>query len=248
MTLNEYFNKVQEEALEGFKKLNDTGKVEQKKWDGPLGNWDIHVVRGKVFEKATVARITIETKHPDTGEDAVFDTLQAKVFPVSPRLPILIFNFEHMAAKENRFLGMLDVAPVIAVEEDLHLLRTGMKRITEKHGENYEALSNQMAHIYKLDQWEKPLNGGIGISLLLPDKQSDLVKEAGFHLLRSYLAIVEKRKQEPYSEEDIALRDSAWTRMLEYYFLGDQSFIVAVQQGAPLEALTLTFLPPAARY
>jgi coproporphyrinogen III oxidase len=248
MSLKEYFTEVKKEALEGFKRLNDTSKVEQKKFDGPLGIWDINVVRGKVLEKATIAHIVIETKHPDTGEDAVFDTLQAKIYPVSPRLPILIFNLEHMAAKEKRFLGMLDVAPVVAIEEDLHLLRVEMKSVTEKHGENYEALRNQMANIYKLDQWEKPVNGGIGISLVLPDQQSSLVKEAGFQLLRSYLTIVEKRKKEPYSKEDIDLRDSVWARILEYYFLGDQSFIIAVKQGAPIEALTLSFLPPAVRY
>ena len=248
MSLENYFTEVRKEALESFKRLNDTSKVEQKRWDGPLGIWDIHVVRGKVLKKATIARIVIETKHPDTGEDAVFDTIQAKVYPVSPRAPILIFNLEHMAGKEKRFLGMLDVAPVVVVKEDLDRVRTEMKSVTETHGENYEALSTQMANIYKLNQWKSPLNGGIGISLMLPDTKSSLVQEAGFQLLRTYVSIVEKRKTEPYSKADRALRDAVWTRMVEYYFLGDQSFIVAVKQGAPLEALTLSFLPPSVRY
>jgi coproporphyrinogen III oxidase len=248
MSLENYFAEVKKEALEGFKCLNDTNKVEQKKWDGPLGIWDIHVVRGKVLKKATIARIVIETKHPDTGEDAVFDTIQAKVYPVSPRAPILIFNLEHMAGKEKRFLGMLDLAPVVVVKEDMDLVRTEMKSVTEAHGENYEVLRNQMAAIYKLDQWKNPINGGIGISLLLPDTKSSLVKEAGFQLLRTYLSIVEKRRIEPYSKAERALRDSVWARIVEYYFLGDQSFIVAVKQGAPIEALTLSFLPPSVRY
>jgi hypothetical protein len=37
MSLKEYFTEVKKEALEGFKRLNDTSKVEQKKFDGPLG-------------------------------------------------------------------------------------------------------------------------------------------------------------------------------------------------------------------
>jgi coproporphyrinogen III oxidase len=143
---------------------------------------------------------------------------------------------------------MLDVAPVIAIQEDLHFLSTGMKNITERHGEDYGALRKKMESIYKLDQWDKPLNGGQGISLALPRERSALVEEAGLYWLRSYFAIVEKREKESYGKEEKALRDSIWARILAYYFLGDKSVIVGVKLGAPIDALTLGFLPPTIRY
>jgi hypothetical protein len=47
--MGEYYNEVEEIALEGFKRLNATDHVEQKKWDvGAVGSWEVSVVRGEV--------------------------------------------------------------------------------------------------------------------------------------------------------------------------------------------------------
>ena len=143
---------------------------------------------------------------------------------------------------------MLDVAPIVSIEDDLLLLGDGIKDVTEKYGEDYEVLRKMMENIYKIDQWEKPLNGGIGISLLLPENKSGLVKEAADGLLRDYFTVIDKRKDEPCNYEELKLRDSFWSRMVEYYLLGDKSLIFAVKTGLPLDPMTLSFLPPVARY
>ena len=53
MDMEGYFSEVKAVAVEGFKRLNDTTQVEHKKWEVPVGSWDVSVVRGKVLEKAT---------------------------------------------------------------------------------------------------------------------------------------------------------------------------------------------------
>jgi coproporphyrinogen III oxidase len=243
-----YFQEVKNEVLQKFKQINKTSELEHKKWETPVSTWDVYVVRGDVLPKATFARMIIHTKHPDTGEDVKLDTIQAKVFPASPKIPILIYNVEKMIAKETRFLGMLDVAPIVSIDDDLSLMGDGIRKVTEKHGEDYEVLRKKMENIYKIEQWEKPLNGGIGISLLLPEEKSELVLGAADQLLRDYFTVIDKRKDEPCDDEELTLRDSFWSRMVEYYLLGDKSLIFAVKMGLPLDPMTLSFLPPVARY
>jgi coproporphyrinogen III oxidase len=249
MDMEGYYSEVKEVALEGFKRLNSTTQVEHKKWEVPVGSWDVSVVRGKVLEKATLSHILLNTKNTRTGEDTRFDVIQAKVYPASPKIPILLFNVENRAAGKNeKFEGMLDVVPVAAHEEDLNFLADGLKKVTEKHGEDYGTLRKKVENIYKMDQWEKGINAGIGIYLDLAKEQLDLVKEAGFQLITSYFTIAEKREKETFNSEEAALMDSARARIMEYYFLGDMSITVAQKIGVPLEALTLGTIAPTIRY
>jgi coproporphyrinogen III oxidase len=153
-----------------------------------------------------------------------------------------------MAGKEDKFSGVLDVAPVAQSEEDLRFLADGIKQLTERHGEDYEALRKKMENMYKLDQWEKAVNGGIGIHLPSALERFDMIKEAGQQWFRSYCSIVSKRINEPYDEQDEACMNSVRARILEFYLIGDRSIGISMKLGVPLEALTLGLLAPVIRY
>ena len=248
MDMEGYYGEVKEVALEGFKRLNDTTQVEHRKWEVPVGSWEVHVVRGKVLEKATLSRIRFTVKNPLTGEDTRLDVVQAKVYPASPKIPILLFNVENRATKEDHLAGFLDVIPVTPCEEDVQFLANEIQKVTKRHGEDYEALRRKIENMYKMDHWKKPLNAAVGIRLELPKEQFDLVKEAGLQWIISYFTIVEKREKEPYDSKDVALMDSIRTRIAEYYLLGDISIRVALKQGIPLTAMSLGTFAPTLRY
>jgi len=249
MDMEGYYSEVKEVALEGFKRINDTTQVEHKKWEVPVGSWEVSVVRGEVLEKAALSHILINTKNPATGEDTHFDVIQAKVYPASPKIPILLFNVENRAAgKADKFEGMLDIVPVAAHEEDMNFMADGLTKVIAKHGEDHETLRKKVQNLYKMDQWEKGINAGIGIYLDLTLEQFDLLKEAGFQWIASYFTIVEKRKKETATSEEVVLMDSARARIMEYYFLGGMSISVAQKIGVPLEALTLGTIAPTLRY
>ena len=248
MDMEGYYGEVKEVALEGFKRLNDTAQVEHRKWEVPVGSWEVHVVRGKVLEKATLSRMRFTAKNPYTGEDIRLDVVQAKAYPVSPKIPILLFNVENRVTKEDHLAGFLDVIPVTLCEEDIQFLAGKIKKVTTRHGEDYEALRKKIEDMYKMDHWEKPLNAAAGIRLELGIEQFDLVKEAGVAWINSYFTIVEKREKEHYTGKEVALRDSIRTRIVEYYILGDVSIRVALKQGIPLAAMSLSTFSPTLRY
>ncbi len=248
MDMEGYYKKLKETALEGFKRINETSQVENKSLKFPVGSLDISVVRGAVLEKAAISRIRLKTKNPATGEDTQFDIFQIKTYPASPKIPIILFNMENRAAKEDRFGGFLDVAPVTTGKEDLNYLNEEIKKITEKYGVEYEPLRQKLVDVYKMDHWEKAVNAAIGIRLDLAGEQLDLVKEAGLKWLENYFTIVEKRAHEHYDKEDESLMYSVRSRIMEFYIIKDMSFKVIQKLGIPVEMMGLIHFAPTIKY
>ena len=56
----------------------------------------------------------------------------------------MLFNMENRVAKDDIFAGFLDVAPVAARKGDLKFLQTKIKKVTEKHKQNYETLRSKL--------------------------------------------------------------------------------------------------------
>jgi coproporphyrinogen III oxidase len=248
MDMEKYYSELNRTALEGFKRLTRARHVEHKKWVIPVGSWEVSIVRGKVLEKAATSRIRLKTKNPTTGEETQFDVFQVKVYPASPKIPIMLFNMENRAAKEDIFAGFLDVAPVAAIKRDLNYMKAEIMRITEKYGQDYETLREKVRDIYKMDHWERALNAAIGIRLELPKELADLVKEAGITWVESYFRIVEKRAKEPFTKKQEALMYSARARIMEFYLLKDMSVKVVQQLGIPIEGLALALFAPVIKY
>ena len=248
MEIKSFYKQLNQIALEGFKRLNQTSQTEHKKWTVPAGSWEVNVVRGKILEKAATSRIILNTKNPLTGEDTTFNVFQVKIYPANPKIPIMLFNMENRVAKDDIFAGFLDVAPVAARKEDLKFLQTKIKKVTEKHKQNYEALRAKLKDLYWMDSWGKALNAEIGIRLELGSDQSALVKEAGLTWVESYFEIVEKRKREQFNEKQNALMNTVRARIMEYYLLKDLSVKVSQKLGVPLAALSMAHFAPTIRY
>jgi coproporphyrinogen III oxidase len=248
MDMEEYYRALKEAALEKFKRINETAQVEDKNVQFSAGRLNIHVVRGPVLEKAATARLQLQTKNPTTGADTQFDIFQIKIYPSSPKIPIILFNMENRLTKEDRFGGFLDVAPVATCREDLNLLNEEIRKITEKHGEEYEPLRKKLIDVYKMDQWEKAVNAAIGIRLDLVASQFDLVKEAGLRWLECYLKIVERRASEPFDKEEETLMYAVRARIMEFYLIKDMSFKVIQKLGVPLEMMALIHFAPTIQY
>ncbi len=248
MDMEEYYGKLKETALEGFKRINKTRQVEDKNLKFPVGSLDISVVRGTVLEKAATSRIRLKTKNPVTGEDTQFDIFQIKTYPSSPKIPIILFNVENRVAKDDMFGGFLDIAPVAANREDLNFLNDEIKKITRKHGVEYEPLREKLVDVYKMDHWKKAVNAAIGIRLDLAGGQFDLVKEAGLKWLEYYFAIVEQRANEHYDKEDEMLMYSVRARIMEFYIIKDMSFKIIQKLGIPVEMMALIHFAPTIKY
>jgi coproporphyrinogen III oxidase len=231
-----------------LKRINRTGTIERKKWQLPVGSWDVSVVRGPIVEKATTTQIILNTKHPVTGEDTRFNVLQIMVYPANPKIPILLINIENRVGKEDVFAGFLDVAPVAANSADLMMLQRRIQKITLDHGQNYEMLRSKLTNLYYMDTWERPINAEIGIRLELEGEAYDLLRNGTIDWIESYYEIVAKRGKERFTPRQESLMYNVRARIMEFYLLKDLSFRVAQKLGVPLEALSLGNFASCIRY
>jgi coproporphyrinogen III oxidase len=230
------------------KQINRNRTIERKTWTVPIGSWDVAVMRGKVVEKATTTRITLATKHPETGEDTRFNVFQVMVYPASPKIPILLINVENRVGREDIFAGFLDVAAVAAVKADLRMLQNRIRALAEDHNKKYERLRSKLTNMYCRDRSDKPVNAGIGLRLDLKDRDYDLVRDCTLCWIESYFEIVEKRRKDNFTGRQELVMNQVRARIMEFYLLKDISFKVALQVGVPLEALSLGNFAPCIRY
>ena len=248
MEMGTYYSELNETALKGFKQLNKTEQIDEKIFKIPCGRLDVHVVRGHALEKATTARIRLNTKNPVTGEDTRFDIFQIKIYPVNPKVPILLLNVENRAAQEDRFYGFLDVVPVATSKEDLDFLHSKIRSVASKYGANYEALRKKVENIYKMDHWDNALNAGIGMRLEISGEQIDFVQEAALTWLNTYQKIAAERAEILYSKEDANLMYAVRARIMEFYMLKDMSFKVIQDLGIPADVMGLVHFAPVIKY
>jgi coproporphyrinogen III oxidase len=137
---------------------------------------------------------------------------------------------------------------VAARKEDLKFMQNMVKRVTEKHKQDYEELRVKLKDMYWMESWDRALNAEVGIRLELRSDQTALVREAGQTWLESYFEIVEKRKREQFTEKQSALMNAVRARIMEYYLLKDLSVKVAQKLGVPLSALSMAHFAPIIRY
>jgi coproporphyrinogen III oxidase len=123
-----------------------------------------------------------------------------------------------------------------------------VKKVTEKHNQNYELLRAKLKDLYWMESWDKAINAEIGIRLELGSDQAALVREAGLTWVESFFEIVEKRKREKFNEKQNALMNAVRARIMEYYLLKDLSVKVSQKLGVPLDALSMAHFAPIIRY
>lgn len=238
------FSELHQTALAGFKRMNEEGQIEKKSFAFPAGRLDAWVIRGAVLEKAATARIRFRTQNPVTGENTWFDVLQIKAYPANPKIPILLFNLEHRAVREDRFYGFLDVAPVAAETADLAFMQHELETVVSKYSVDYEALRKRVEGIYRMDPGENALNAGIGMRLELGAQQGVCVQDAASAWLNAYLKIASERAKAPYVQKDEDLMHTVRTRIKEFYLFRDLSFKVIQELGVPADVMGQVHFAP----
>lgn len=248
MDMDQYYTTLHDTALSAFKRLNQSTRVEENSVHFSAGTVKTAVVRGKPLEKAATARIKLRTKNPETGEDTQFDVFQIKIYPVNPTIPILLFNMENRLTSQDLFGGFIDVAPVATRREDLQYLADGITKLTKEYNIDYDNLRKRILHMYKMDQWNSPVNAAIGIRLELTADQFPFVSEAGLKWLEWYFTVVDKRRNASFMDHDAAEMDRVRSCILEFYMLKDMSFQIIQKLGVPLEVMALVHFPPTLHY
>lgn len=221
---------------------------------------------GRVFERAGCGFSHVRgaqlppsaTQHRPELAGAPFEAMGVSLVfhPRNPYVPTVHMNVRMISAGHPGqpqalwFGGGLDLTPCYGFEEDA----VGFHRVC------HDALAPFGADLYpRFKTWcdeyfflkhrnEQRGVGGIffdDFSELTPEDSFAMLRSVGDALLKAYLPIVERRKDMPYGEREVAFQRYRRGRYVEFNLVWDRGTHFGLQSGGRTESILLSMPPHA---
>lgn len=257
-----FFTSLKSKVLSEFNRIERKDKTQKRVWNTPAGQTELNIIRGNVFEKVSVCQSSKKRKIPDSSyvpetmsdlkEDSGVDTI-IKVFEIcshmaNPLVPVGTISLRYRCAKEGRFGGGTDLSPIFPFEEDMDFYRSEIQGVCKKYNKEYEPLRMALQKSFWLKYRNEPRGGAIGIAFDVPEEEFEFVKDLGETFLKTYVEIVKKRKDEPFTEEQRERQLYKRGRWVEFNLVEDEGFIFGLEIGIDPEIMILQTLPPILRF
>lgn len=222
---------------------------------------------GEVFEKAGVNTSAVHGPLPDriaelleVDPEPFFATgLSLVIHPRSPHVPTVHANFRYfalgnelMAPDDQWFGGGADLTPYYPRLEDVQHFHGVWKRVCDRHDDvvDYATFKRECDEYFYLDhRGEARGVGGIFYDYLRNDPEGTFffTREAGRSFLKSYLPIVERRRDEPWSEDERAFQLVRRGRYVEFNLVYDRGTKFGLDTNGRTESILMS-LPPNVRW
>jgi len=228
-------------------------RLEHSELDTEFGHWDTQVARGPVMEKA--GRTITVIKKPTFQADTLWSRyLVLAAHPKSPLVGTMQASFVVEFHKDGNSMvaGMIDIMPAATRAEDLAEIKSAVEVVYQAHGVDGDEYRQRscVASAEELNVEHRRKAACVGGNFFGRDPMK--VTEANFEFMteiyqtfvESFLAVVEKRQNDTYTEADLALQDEMRRGWLEDRMFADPN----TTQFAPWEAWSLYSLPPVVKF
>ncbi len=258
-----YFQDLQDRIVSALEQLDGQARFREESWqrEGGGGGRTRVVSEGAVFEKGGVnfsdvhGQLSEEFAPQIPGEGREFTAcgISLVMHPRNPMVPTVHANFRFLSKGERQwFGGGADLTPYYPYREDVIHFHKVWQRVCTQH----EPLVNY-AHMKKWcdDYFFLPHRGearGVG-GIFFDYLDSDLkalftfVRDCGDHFLEAYLPIAQRRKDEPYREQQRAFQEYRRGRYVEFNLLYDRGTIFGLKTAGRTESILMS-LPPRVRW
>jgi len=236
--------------------IDATLKLESKDFNYDFARYETHVGRGDVVEK--MGRMTGIVFKPtgDVQSPTVFGRyFGIDVHPKNPNLGMLhaAFLVQYYPDGKSAVGGTLNVLPGAFREEDLAMLKAALDEVSEKHGVDIEPLRDrvcagtEMAVDAKFRRRLACVGASFfGFPMLAVNEENFLyVTEAYDRFVETFLMLVDKRKDEPFTDDHIAKQDAMRRNWLEDQLFADP---YAASGITPYEVWSTSFSPPVVKF
>jgi len=217
---------------------------------------------GQVFEKAGVNTSAVHGVLPERTAAMLnvqpvpfFATgLSLVIHPRSPYVPAVHANFRYFALGEDLFRpvdqwfgGGADLTPCYPFLEDARHFHRVWKEVCDRHPvADYEVFKQRCdEYFYLPHRGETRGVSGIFYDYLRDDPEGTFLfsRDAGRAFLRSYLPIVERRKDIPYGERERTFQEIRRGRYVEFNLLFDRGTRFGIETEGRTESILMS-LPP----
>lgn len=234
--------------------LNGGHELETLILDSESNNYDIKVARGPVVEKG--GRVLTITTRPTARFQKQTSWSRFFNLDVHPKTPLVgmlhaAFVVQFYTDGTSTLGGWLDVLPAAMSQEDLDYLRQEMDKVFSKFGVDGTPHREMVCKggTQENKRWRRrpACVGGsfYGANLMTVTEENFLLMtEAYEQFLDAYLTIVERRRDDPYTEEDLSAQDAMRLNWLEDRFYADPY----TTNVTPYKAWSLYSLPPSVKF
>jgi len=242
---------LKQKYLDTISQLHPGKAFEKRSWDflTKAGKVEVNSIRGDLFEKACVSTIHATVTIPGRDYQSRIQWVGIQTFPSNPLVPMLMGVFEHVSEKGfERCPGFFDVYPVIPIDEDREYFKKEMEQVMKKHGRAYEHLLQGYLKMFQVKEAGTGVGYGVGMAFGPEEENSKCFQDAAEAIFKAYFHIVEKRKKEkptPEQIEEMFKKRAEWVR---FTFTENRFYQGGVMLGVPPESFMLHMLPPLVKF
>jgi coproporphyrinogen III oxidase len=266
----DYFRGLQDRICNALEQVEaraaSDARFHQDAWEHREGGGGVTrvLIDGKVFEKAGVnfSRVTgtlpqeLATATPGGGAAFVATGVSLVLHPQNPHVPTVHANFRQIckgtgADRTSWFGGGSDLTPYYPRREDvIHFHRT-WEEVCGRHNVADHARFKQWCdeYFYLPHRQECRGVGGIFFDYLHDNLEQvfAFVRDAGDHFLSAYGPILNRRMNDPYTDEERRWQLLRRGRYVEFNLLQDRGTAFGLKTGGRVESILMS-LPPQVRW
>lgn len=267
-----FIHELQDEICASVEKADGKAKFVEDQWTRPGGGGGrTRVIEGgNVFEKGGVNISTVHGEMPDAlqknmntkGSHFFACGLSLVLHPENPFVPTVHANFRYFEMYDENhekidcwFGGGSDLTPYYLFEEDAIHFHQCQKDAADKHGnELYPKFKKQCDDYFR--NHHRNESRGIGGTFYDYLKKSDsrtaedwmkYNMEMGRSFIPSYIPIVEKRKNLPWTKENKYWQEIRRGRYVEFNLVHDRGTLFGLKTNGRIESILMS-LPPRVRW
>jgi coproporphyrinogen III oxidase len=236
--------------LDTIDRFNGSRDVETRVFDFDKAHHEVSVARGEVLEKAAWYTNFTKMADPPYVPEATWDNYLELDF--HPRTPLLgqlhaTIYFTYMTNGNSVIAGYMDYTPGTWIKEDIEYMKTSVDSVFEKYGKDIEHFRKMLNRGYHKDTLQAAC---IGAAFYLPpqleinSENLEFVQEVHESFVNAYLDVLEKRKDESFSPEDLENQAGMRKRWLEDHLFSDPFTMYVV----PYEVWSFADAPPVVHF
>lgn len=260
--MEEFISNLQKEICSALE-LQDVVKFSEDIWkrnEGGGGKTKV-IQNGKIFEKGGVNISSVYGELPEiltkqfSVEKSNFAAcgISLVIHPFTPKIPTIHMNVRYFEMENGKswFGGGIDLTPYYPYPEDFVYFHKVMREACESVMPNSYSEFKKECDEYFTIKHRNEMRGIGGIFFDYKDGTNkvyfDLVQSTGNAFLKCYLPIIEKRKNEIYSEEDKMFQSFRRGRYVEFNLIYDRGTLFGLKTGGRTESILMS-LPPEVKF
>jgi coproporphyrinogen III oxidase len=249
--MEKFVDEMEAKVLDAMGRLNGSKDVQTKSFEYETADYVVKVARGPVIAKGGFMKSQVKKALPPMIPEPLWCRyLQVDIYPETPLVGMLHIAMNFMYGKDGHSSvgGVMDITPGTVIEEDLSSVRGEMDKLFAKRGLDINPFRESLLHGHHKDLLKAAC---VGVSfykrpgLEINEENFNLVKESVETMFNAYIKVLEKRKDQKFSEKDTEAMFDMRKRWLEKEFQWDP---FPSKGLVPYEVWSFQDLPPEVRF